>query len=129
MIAPAEARSTIRIAATFLLILTGCGKARTSAAKSTAHVTPSRAEETVRRIERICLGTPGPSVIVAVRDAMGNPAAIGATLEIRDGTFRDSSKRGDSQDGLHVEAGGGRPGIYDALITKPWYKSVRVNGI
>lgn len=129
MIASPTAWSTIRVAATFLLILTGCGRAPASAAKPAAQITPSRAEETGRRIERICLGSPRPSVIVEVRDGMGNPAAIGATLEIRDGTFRDSSKRGDSWDGLHLEAGGGRPGIYDALITRPWYKSVRIHGI
>ena len=129
MIASPEARSTIHVAVTFLLILTGCGRAHASPARSTAHVSPSRAEETGRQIERICLGPPGPAVIVEVRDAMGNPAAIGATLEIRDGTFRDSSKRGDSWDGLHLEAGGRRPGIYDARITRPWYKPVRVHGI
>jgi hypothetical protein len=116
-----------RLAATFLLILTGCARAPADAAKSTPRVTPSPAQETGRRLERICVGTGGPSVVVEVRDAMGNRAATGATLEIRDGTFRDSSKY--SWDGLHLGAGERRPGIYDALITKPWYKSVRIHGI
>lgn len=37
-----------------------------------------------------CTGTGGPSVIVKVRDQLVRPAAVGTTIVIQDGTFRDS---------------------------------------
>lgn len=54
---------------------------------------------------------------------------MGATLKIRDGAFRDSSTEGYSWDGLRLGAGGRRPGIYEAVVTKPGYKPVEIHGI
>ena len=80
-------------------------------------------------VEVACMGTSGPSVLVEVRDAHGRPAALGATLEIREGSFRASSEPQYSWDGLHVSAGGNRPGTYEGRVTKPWYRPVEIHGI
>jgi hypothetical protein len=39
---------------------------------------------------KMCTGTGGPSVMVEVRDPKGRPAAIGTTIVIQDGAFKDS---------------------------------------
>ena len=64
----------------------------------------------------LCMNTGGPSVLVAVRDERGRPAAEGAKVVIRDGTFVDS---GGAWDSLHVGAGNRRPGVYQVRVFKP----------
>lgn len=63
-----------------------------------------------------CRNAGGPSVVVAVHDERGKPAAEGARVVIRDGTFADS---GGARDSLHVGAGNGRPGVYRVQVSKP----------
>ncbi len=78
-------------------------------------------------MNHVCLDVGGPSVLVEVRDVNRRPAAAGATLEIREKSFRNKS--GGSGDGLHLGAGDGRPGIYEGRVTKPWYKPVTIHAI
>jgi hypothetical protein len=73
---------------------------------------------------RVCVGTGGPSVMVEVRDPTGRPAAIGTTIVIQDGAFRDSVDGSHAISALHVGAGERRPGRYEVRIHKPGYKSV-----
>jgi hypothetical protein len=73
---------------------------------------------------RNCLGTGGPSVMVEVRDPLGRPAAIGTTIVIQDGAFKDSVDGAHAVDELHVGAGERRPGQYQVRLHKPGYEPV-----
>lgn len=69
----------------------------------------------------VCAGTGGPPIAVEVRDAGGRPAALGATLVIEDGAFRDSGGSWSGADSLFLGAGNRRPGRYAMRVTKPGY--------
>jgi hypothetical protein len=86
----------------------------------------------VMRVEvegRLCVGTGGPSVMVEVRDPQGRPAAIGTTIVIRDGAFKDSVDGARALSELHVGAGERRPGRYQVSIYKPGYKPVVLHDV
>lgn len=72
----------------------------------------------------VCVGTGGPSVMVEVRDSRGRPAAIGTTIVIQEGTFKDSVDGAHAISELHVGAGERRPGRYEVRLYKPGYKPV-----
>ncbi len=80
----------------------------------------------VVRVEVIrCVGSMGdPSVMVEVRDPNGRPAAIGTTIVIQDGAFKDSVDGSRAIGELHVGAGAGRPGRYEVRLYKPGYRPV-----
>jgi Bacterial Ig-like domain (group 2) len=73
---------------------------------------------------KMCTGTGGPSVLVEVRDAKGRPAAIGTTIVIQDGAFKDSVDGSHSVGELNVGAGQRRPGRYEVRLYKPGYRPV-----
>ena len=75
-----------------------------------------------------CTDEGGPSVVAEIRDPHGRPAAIGATLILRDGTFADSAGPADG-DELRKGAGNRRPGLYDVIVRKPGYDSTFLPGI
>jgi hypothetical protein len=77
----------------------------------------------------VCLDRGESSIVVTVRTPDGTPAARGATLIIRDGTFADTALPASSVAGLQLFAGGGRPGTYDVEVTKPWYAPVLFSGV
>ncbi len=58
------------------------------------------------------------SLVVAVETVDGRPAADGATLIVRAGTYADTAT--EYWDGLHVAAGA-RPGTFKVSVTKPGY--------
>lgn len=81
-----------------------------------------------------CAGTGGPSVLVEVRDHLGQPAAFGTTIVIQEGAFRDSvdgqRNFGDPfGSGLRVGAGERRVGIYDVRLYRPGYRRVTLTGV
>jgi hypothetical protein len=73
---------------------------------------------------RMCIGTGGPSVVVEVRDARGRPAAVGTTIVIQDGAFKDSVDGAHPVDELRVGAGERRPGRYEVRLYKPGYRTI-----
>lgn len=75
-------------------------------------------------VGKICVGTGGPSVMVEVRDPNGRPAAIGTTIVIQDGAFKDSVDGARPRGELHVGAGERRPGRYEVRLYKPGYRPV-----
>jgi hypothetical protein len=77
----------------------------------------------VEVVGKICFDIGGPSVIVEVRDPKGRPAAIGTTIVIQDGAFKDSVV-GRALDELRVGAGNRRPGRYEVRLYKPGYRPV-----
>ncbi|MEW5926143.1 MAG: Ig-like domain-containing protein [Gemmatimonadota bacterium] len=76
-----------------------------------------------------CAGTGGPSVVVEVRDAEGRPAAIGTTIVIQEGEFRDSVPGTRAWDELRVGAGERRPGTYEVRLYKPGYQPAVLRGV
>jgi hypothetical protein len=78
---------------------------------------------------RICVGTGGPSVVVEVRDPQGRPAAIGTTIVIQDGAFRDSVDGAHALSELRVGAGERRPGRYEVRLHKPGYRPVILHDV
>jgi hypothetical protein len=80
----------------------------------------------VVRVEVIrCVGSMGdPSVMVEVRDPNGRAAALGTTIVIQDGAFKDSVDGSRAIGELHVGAGRGRPGRYEVRLYKPGYRPV-----
>jgi hypothetical protein len=75
-------------------------------------------------VGKVCTGTGGPSVMVEVRDSKGRPAAIGTTIVIQDGVFKDSVDGAHARNALHVGAGERRPGRYEVRLYKPGYRLV-----
>lgn len=75
-------------------------------------------------VGKSCTGTGGPSVMVEVRDPKGRPAAIGTTIVIQDGAFKDSVDGAHPRSELHVGAGERRPGRYEVRLYKPGYRRV-----
>ncbi|HEX9939824.1 MAG TPA: Ig-like domain-containing protein, partial [Longimicrobium sp.] len=76
----------------------------------------------------VCTMEGWPSVVVEVRDQDGRPAARGARLEIREGTFVDSSRAGE-WDELRLGAGNRRPGTYSVRVTRPGYHEARIESV
>ena len=75
-------------------------------------------------VGKMCTGTGGPSVMVEVRNPSGRPAAIGTTIVIQDGAFKDSVDGAHPRGELHVGAGERRPGRYEVRLYKPGYRTV-----
>ena len=78
---------------------------------------------------RVCVGTGGPSVMVEVRDPNDRPGAIGTTIVIQDGAFKDSVDGSHAVSELHVGAGERRPGRYEVRLYKPGYKPVFLHNV
>ena len=78
---------------------------------------------------KMCTGTGGPSVMVEVRDPKGRPAAIGTTIVIQDGAFKDSVDGTRPRSELHVGAGERRPGRYQVRLYKPGYRPVVLHDV
>lgn len=76
-----------------------------------------------------CSGTGGPSVMVEVRDPAGRPAALGTTIVIQEGAFKDSVDGAHPVSDLHVGAGERRPGRYEVKLYKPGYKPVVLHDV
>ena len=72
--------------------------------------------------EQICARPGFHGVAVAARDATGRPAALGATLIVRDGTYADTAVG--EYDSLIVGAADNRAGTYSIRVSRPWYLSV-----
>ena len=77
----------------------------------------------------VCVGTGGPSVMVEVRGLDGRPGAIGTTIVIQDGVFRDSVDGSHALSELHVGAGARRPGRYEVRLSKPGYEPVVLHDV
>lgn len=76
-----------------------------------------------------CVGTGGPSVVVEVRDPAGRPVAVGTTIVIQEGEFRDSVPGTEAWDQLRVGAGERRPGTYEVRLYKPGYHPAVLRGV
>lgn len=75
-----------------------------------------------------CAGVGYSAVLVTVRDLAGNPQALGATVTLTDGSYKEVHKPAD--DILSVYAADERGGrTYDILVTKPFYTDVSVRGV
>lgn len=74
----------------------------------------------------VCVSLPQYAVTAEIRDSTsGAPAAFGARVSIRDGSFVDSTLilNGDSTKALHVSLGGARPGTYTLRVEKNGYRT------
>ncbi|MBA2244594.1 MAG: Ig-like domain-containing protein [Gemmatimonadetes bacterium] len=79
--------------------------------------------------EIVCTDESWPSVVVAIRDQEGRPAALGATLVIRDGEFVDSAGPADAWSELHLGAGNRRAGTYEVRVSKPGYRDAMLSRV
>jgi hypothetical protein len=77
----------------------------------------------------MCLGTGGPSVVVRVRDQRSRPAAIGTTIVIQEGQFKDSVDGTHALSELLVGAGERRPGVYEVRLYKPGYAQIVLHDV
>lgn len=75
-----------------------------------------------------CALVPIPSVVAEVRDQAGRPAANGATLTIRKGSFV-AEGLGFGKAALEVSAGQNLPGTFTATVTKPWHRGAVVRNV
>lgn len=75
-----------------------------------------------------CAGVGYYALQVAIRDAQGNPQALGATVTIYDGSY--SAQANSSYDALNVYAADERGGRkYDIQVSKPHYADVWMRGV
>jgi len=80
-----------------------------------------------------CAGVGYYAVHVTIRDQSGHAQALGATVNLYDGSYHEVDRAGTdpgSSDTLNVwgaEERGGR--IYDIQVTKPYYNDVWVRGV
>ena len=75
-----------------------------------------------------CAGVGYAALRIQVRDASGNPQALGATVTVYDGAYQAQSRS--MYDTLAIEAAferGGRP--YDIQVAKPHYQDTWVRGV
>lgn len=81
----------------------------------------------------VCTGTEGFAITVQVREAStGEPAALGATLVVREGTYADSmtgTVLPPSPFATQLEAARDRPGTYDVLVRKAGYLTWTRQGV
>ncbi len=66
-------------------------------------------------------------LMVTVRDQLGRPSALGATLIVRERAYADTALG--ENDSLRVGAADNRAGIYSLEVTRPWYRSVEQQGV
>jgi hypothetical protein len=75
----------------------------------------------------VCTGEEGFAITVHVRDAStGEPAALSATLVVREGAYADSMTGTQIEPSLfsiQLEAARDRPGTYDILVRKAGYQT------
>ncbi len=76
-----------------------------------------------------CTDEGGASVIAEIRDPAGRPAAIGATMILREGTYADTVGPADVFDELRKAAGNRRPGRYSVVVRKPGYDRIVLQGV
>ncbi len=67
--------------------------------------------------------------IAEIRDAMGQPAAVGATVTLRKLFYKKSTIGHGDPDSLHVGVGESETGPFDVYVTKPYYTEVIVKNI
>lgn len=82
----------------------------------------------------VCAGTAQFAIVVHVRDAStGAPAALGATLVVRDGVYADSATGTYSGPvepfATLLEAAQDRPGTYDVSVRKAAYQTWTRQGV
>jgi hypothetical protein len=78
----------------------------------------------------VCGGPGIPSVAAEVRDDRGRPAAVGATVWIRNQAGYEASAEG-YVDPLRVSVGNGENegGTFEVRVTKPWHEGVTLRGV
>jgi hypothetical protein len=80
----------------------------------------------------VCLSLPQYAITAEIRDSStGAPAAYGASVSIRDGSFVDSAviRSGDSTKAVYVSLGGPRPGTYTLRVEKSGYRPWSLAGL
>lgn len=75
-----------------------------------------------------CAGVGYYALRLTVRDALGNPQALGATVTLYDGAYREEARTNDDALTLYAasERGGRR---YDIQVSKPHYADTWVRGV
>lgn len=74
-----------------------------------------------------CAGVGYSAVTVTVRDQLGHPQALGATVMLQDGSYAETHAPEDSLTVYGADDRGGR--TYDIHVTKPFYNEVWVRGV
>lgn len=74
-----------------------------------------------------CAGVGYYAVTVTVRDQLGRPQALGATVMLQDGTYQETHTAEDSLSVYGADDRGGK--TYDIHVTKPYYNDVWVRGV
>lgn len=75
----------------------------------------------------VCAGVGFPAIIAQVRRDDGRPIAAGATLVVTDGRFKQTVV--ETRNPLTLEAADNRKGTYTVEVSKPFYKTVRIDGV
>ena len=73
------------------------------------------------------MGVGFPAIRVEVRRGDGRPIAAGATLVVTDGDFKQTTV--ETWNALTLEAADNRKGTYTVEVSKPFYKTVRIDGV
>jgi len=79
------------------------------------------------RLVEVCMGVGFPAIRVEVRRGDGRPIAAGATLVVTDGDFKQTTV--ETWNALTLEAADNRKGTYTVEVSKPFYKTVRIDGV
>jgi hypothetical protein len=74
-----------------------------------------------------CAGVGYFAVTVTVRDELGHPQALGATVMLQDGSYTETHAPEDSLTVYGADDRGGR--TYDIHVTKPFYNDIWVRGV
>ncbi len=74
-----------------------------------------------------CAGVGYYAVTVTIRDDLGHPQALGATVTLQDGSYTETHPGEDTLTVFGAEERGGR--TYDIHVTKPFYNEIWVRGV
>ncbi len=74
-----------------------------------------------------CAGVGFPAIRVEVRRDDGRPVAAGATLVVTDGNFKQTTV--ETWSALTLEAADNRTGTYTVEVSKPFYKTARIDRV
>jgi hypothetical protein len=74
-----------------------------------------------------CADVGFPGIRVEVRRGDGRPIAAGATLIVTDGNFKQTTV--ETWSALSLEAADNRTGTYTVEVSKPFYKTVRIDRV
>ena len=84
-------------------------------------------DPTLPGLQAVCADVGFPAMRVEVRRDDGRPIAAGATLVVTDGNFKQTTV--ETWSALTLEAADNRTGTYTVEVSKPFYKTVRINRV